>query len=409
MTQRRPVSGSTSRKWHSAVGAIFAGCLLSACSLPAAAPTSKELLNTQSEASFPFLLVKLNSQQVLAIAHDRMTFGRQFRAGYRPKNHIRSGDVLALTIYETGGSSLFPAPDARVASASLTTGSTGNLPMAGGASNTIPPQIVEADGTINVPFAGRVQVANLTPAEVGQRVEGLLKQKAVAPQVVVSFTASNAHAVTVGGEVNAAKMVPLGLRGERLLDVIAAAGGPKYPAHESYVHVMRQNVSGSALLQSVVTNVADNIVVRPGDQIYVSRNPRTYVVMGATQRPATFSFDREKVTLAEAVAQAGGPIDDIGDPSGVYVFRFEPSRVAEKLSGGSVEGYALDGAQGFVPVLYQVNMRDAEGFFLAQAFQIRDKDVVLITNAEGTQLRKMLSVVRGFTGIAYDLKRGSGF
>jgi polysaccharide export outer membrane protein len=377
MTDARPHRGQ-SRPVKGAIGILIAGFLLSACALPAAAPTSQELLNTQTDTSIPFLLVKMNSQKVLAIAHERMTFGRQFKAGYRPKNQIRSGDVLAVTIYETGGSSLFPAPDARVASASLTTGSSGNLPTAGGVANTIPPQIVESDGTINVPFAGRVQVASLTPSEVGQRIEVLLKQKAVAPQVVVTFTASNAHAATVGGEVNAAKMVPLGLRGERLLDVIAAAGGPKHPAYESY-------------------------------QIYVSRNPRTYVVMGATQRPATFTFDREKVTLVEAVAQAGGPIDSIGDPSGVYVFRFEPYQLAERLAGGDVSAYAVDGSKGFIPVLYQVNMRDADGYFLAQSFQVRDKDVVLITNAGGAQLLKVLQVIRGFTGIAYDLKRGYSY
>ena len=31
---------------------------------------------------------------------------------------------------------------------------------------------------------------------------------------------------------------------------------------------------------------------------------------------------------------------------------------------------------------------------------MRDKDVVLITNAEATQLQKLLQVIRGFTGIA---------
>ena len=52
-------------------------------------------------------------------------------------------------------------------------------------------------------------------------------------------------------------------------------------------------------------------------------------------------------------------------------------------------------------------MRDAEGYFLAQAVQLRDKDVILVTNSETTQLLKLLAVVRGFTGIAYDLNRNA--
>ena len=50
-------------------------------------------------------------------------------------------------------------------------------------------------------------------------------------------------------------------------------------------------------------------------------------------------------------------------------------------------------------------LRDADGYFMAQAVQMRDKDVILISNAETTQLQKALAVVRGFTGIAYDLTR----
>ncbi len=45
---------------------------------------------------------------------------------------------------------------------------------------------------------------------------------------------------------------------------------------------------------------------------------------------------------------------------------------------------------------------------MGQSLFLRDKDVVLITNAEVTQLQKMLGVVRGFTGIAFDLSRNLG-
>jgi polysaccharide biosynthesis/export protein len=61
----------------------------------------------------------------------------------------------------------------------------------------------------------------------------------------------------------------------------------------------------------------------------------------------------------------------------------------------------------FVPILYRIGLRGAEGYFFAQAVQMRDKDVILVTNAETTQILKLLAVVRGFTGIAYDLGRAS--
>lgn len=382
----------------------LAGCL------PGAAPTTTELLTTQKkDPGFDYSLVPVDSRVVSILSKQRLSFGAVFknRAKYVPRNSLRPGDTVAVTIYETGGSSLFPPPSSNTVQASLsTTGSAGTVPSSGGAANTIPAQVIEADGTIGVPFVGRVKISGMTPSQVGALIERELKQKAVAPQVIVTQPGNVNNTATVNGEVNAPKVIPLSLRGERLMEVIAAAGGPKYPAYETYVHVVRKGSVGTMLLQSVVTQAADNIVIQPSDQIFLTRNPRTFVVMGATLRPAVFPFDRERISLAEAIAQAGGPIDSLGDLGGVYLFRYEPVHVAKEiLDGVEIPGAVATADGEFVPVLYKVGLRDAQGYFLAQAVQMRDKDIVLIANAEGAQLLKALAIVRGFTGIAYDLKR----
>ncbi len=344
-------------------------------------------------------MVKVDARVVAELNAFRPSFGPGFKTGrYIAANVLSPGDVVAITVYETGGQTLFPPP-------SVVPGATASAPIgavATGASN-IPPQVIEANGTITVPFVGRVKVGGLTPGQAGELIQRDLQGKAVSPQVLVSLVNNAANAATVGGEVNAARTVPLTLRHERLLDVIAAAGGAKYPAYETYVRVVRKGKVGNVLLQTIINDPAENIYVRPNDQIYLTHNPRTFAVLGATQKVAMYPFPSEKVTLAEAIAQAGGPIDAIGDPGGVYLFRYEPRFIAKKIL--DTENSAADAGAEFVPILYRVDMRTAEGYFLAQAIQIRDKDVVLITNAEATQLQKLLTVVRGFTGIAYDLKR----
>lgn len=386
--------------------------LLSGCALPAAAPTSRELVSSQDSSDLSYALVHVDSR-VIHTLRQSSSFGPTFRGRkYVPKNTLRPGDAVSITIYETGGSSLFPPPSSAAMPAmmaSLGTPPSSSLPPvnSGGtsAANTIPPQVVEADGTISVPFAGRLKVVGLTPGQVGSLVERELKHKAVAPQVIVSLAANTSNSATVSGEVNAPRLVPLSLRGERLLDVVAAAGGSKFPAYETYVRVVRAGNVGTMLLQSVVSNPTENIVIQPNDQIYLTRNTRTFVVLGATQRPSLFPFEREKVSLAEAIAMAGGPIDTIGDPSGIYLFRFEPWYIARQVMDPQRVKSMGTIPPEFVPVLYRVGLRDAQGYFLSQAIDMRDKDVVLISNAEGTQLLKLLTLVRGFTGIAYDLKR----
>jgi polysaccharide export outer membrane protein len=383
------------------LGALLAA--LAGCALPAAAPTSVELVKSAGESDFNYSIVEMNARVVSILNRFHPTFGGALKAGpYRATNALRPGDSIAITVYETGGQTLFPPPAVVPGLASTSNSAVGAV--ATGASN-IPPQIIEANGTIFVPFVGRVKVSGLTPGQAGSLIQHDLQGKAVSPQVLVSLVNNIGSAATVGGEVNAARSVPLSSRGERLLDVIAAAGGAKYPAYETYVQVARKGHVGKVLLQTIVSDPAENIYVRPGDQIYLTHNPRTFAVMGATQKVALYPFAYEKVSLADALAQAGGPLDAIGNPSGIYLFRFEPWFIAKDLlDPARLAAFESDPPQ-FVPILYHIDMRNADGYFLSQAVQMRDKDVVLITNAEATQMQKLLVLVRGFTGIAYDLAR----
>jgi polysaccharide export outer membrane protein len=383
--------------------------VLGACSaLPAAAPTSTELEQSLIEPEGAnYTLVNVD-ERVAAILHQyrRPLFPPGFKTRrYVPSNTLHPGDIVGVSIFEVGTSPLFGTPSASPQGATVQV--NGSLT---GTTTTIPPQIIEANGTIMVPFAGRVGAGGKTPGELGTAIQNALEGKAVDPQVVVTLISGGSHTATVGGDVNQPRPVPLTLRGERLLDVIAAAGGAKYPAYEVYVTVVRDGQIGTVLLQSIVANARENIIVRPNDQVFVTRHPRTFAVLGATNKVSQYTFDTPKVTLAEAVARAGGPIDTVGNPAGIYLFRYEPIEMADKILGKEAALSALASAgQGpavtrdFVPVLYRIDFRKAGGYFLAQDIEVQDKDVVLVTNAETTQLQKLLAVARGFTGIAYDL------
>ena len=75
--------------------------------------TTTELLTTEKkDPSFDYSLVLVDSRVVSILSKQRLSFGAAFRnrARYVPKNVLRPGDTVAVTIYETGGSSLFPPP-----------------------------------------------------------------------------------------------------------------------------------------------------------------------------------------------------------------------------------------------------------------------------------------------------------
>lgn len=397
-------SGCRSHRRRTLVAFTVLGAILGGCALPAAAPTVSEIEATPADQSFPYTMVTIDDRVTSLLSHYTgpslsATFKPSKPSRYSANNILHPGDAIALMVYESGGSTLFgqvvPSPGSSVPQ-------PGVVPAG---ATTVPPQTIEADGTIIVPFVGRVQVIGKTPNEVARYVEQELKGKAVDPQVIVTLVNNASNVATVGGDVNNPRSVPLTLRGERLLDVVGAAGGAKFPAYETYVRVIRQGRVGTVLLQTVINKPTENITIRPNDQVFLTRVPRTFSVLGATTKVSQYTFDTDSVSLAEAVARSGGPIDTIGNPGGIYLFRFEPWFIAKDIVSDPAALKVNGEYPPFTPILYRLGLRDAEGYFLAQAVQLRDKDVILVTNAETTQLQKLLSVVRGFTGIAYDLGR----
>ena len=393
------------RKVASLAGiAATIGVALAACALPAAGPTSDQLEHPFDGPTFS--LVKIDSRVVQILQKFAVrSFARQFHTRSAGGSYtMRPGDAIAITVYETGGSSLFGTGGPTVPTAPPAPGVQPGVTPAG--VTTVPPQVIESDGTVTMPFVGRVQAVGRTPGQLGQELEKQLKGKVIEPQVIVTLTNGSGNLATVGGEVNQPRQVPITTRGERLLDVIAQAGGAKFPPFESYVRIARGNLVGTVLLQTVITSPSENIRIQPNDQVFVIRNPRTFTVLGASQKPSQYTFDTERVTLVEAVARAGGPLDQTGDPSGVYLFRYEPWEIARAIWGKMPPEIDPGGRPPeFVPILYRVELTGAGGVFLGQSIFLRDKDVVLITNAPAAQMQKLLGVVRGFTGVAFDLGR----
>jgi polysaccharide biosynthesis/export protein len=64
----------------------------------------------------------------------------------------------------------------------------------------------------------------MRPGGVEEAIVKALEGKAIQPQAVVTITKNSSNTATVGGEV-ASGTVPLNPKGDRILDVIASAGG----------------------------------------------------------------------------------------------------------------------------------------------------------------------------------------
>jgi len=243
------------------------------------------------------------------------------------------------------------------------------------------------------PDAGRIKVAGRRPQDVQSLIENELAGKAIQPQVLVSVTKPISQAVTVTGEVTNGARVPLSGRGDRLLDVVASAGGVRAPVSETFVRLSRGAATATLPLTTVVSNPRENIYLRPGDVLTLVRDPQTFLAVGALGNSTELPFQAEGITLAQALAKSRGLSDFQADPAGTFVFRYEPAAVVRKLNPGSpLLGTPL------VPVVYRINMRDPNSLFLTQAFRMRNRDLVYVSNAPFTDVQKVLGVVSSVAG-----------
>jgi polysaccharide export outer membrane protein len=269
-----------------------------------------------------------------------------------------------------------------------------NIGQIGRPGTRIPIQVVGPDGGITVPYAGRIPVAGHTPNEAERMINARLAGKAVDPQALVAVLSSPGNSVTVAGEAVGGKRVPLNPGGERLVDVIAAAGGAQAPVHDTFVALSRDGVTATVPLARLVEHPEENIFARPGDVLTLLQRPQTFSVFGATGKNAAINFTRDRLSLSEALAQSGGLLDDKADPRAVFLFRYEPDAVVQALG----QPLATQTPKGVSPVAYRFDLNDAKSYLLAKQFPIRDKDIVFVANAEVQPLYRFFTALQNVTG-----------
>lgn len=293
---------------------------------------------------------------------------------------IGAGDTVEVTIWETPPAALFgmPSADPRIPVTATPT--------------VLPPQMVDRDGMISVPFAGRLKASGLPANKVAADVAAALKGKANQPQVLVRVINNASATVAVVGEVAANVRLPLTAGGERLLDALAAAGGVRQPVSKVSLQVTRGSEYHSLPLEQVIRDPRQNIPLRPGDVVTALFQPLSFTALGATGKQDEIAFEAQGITLAQAMGRMGGLVDNRSDPRGVFIFRFEPSNA---LAWPRQPVAAT--ADGLVPVIYRLDLSDPRSFFAMQSFPMQHRDLVYVSNAPVAELQKFLNVVFSIT------------
>lgn len=263
----------------------------------------------------------------------------------RYEYRIGPGDVLTITVWEHPELTI-PAGSERKAEDS------GNW--------------VHDDGTIYYPYVGTLKVAGLRVTEIRDLLIRRLAKYIENPQVDVTVAAFRSQLVYVTGNVKTPGTHPISNVPMRLVDAVSLAGGLDEHADWRNVTLTRNGRDYRLSLQAVYErgDPRFNVLLHAGDVVHVGRDDDNKVfVLGEVTEPAAMPMGRNGLTLAEALANAGG-IDELqANASGVFVMR--------RAEGG--EPGQID--------LYQLDARDASALVLADDFTLRPRDIIYVTAA----------------------------
>lgn len=258
-----------------------------------------------------------------------------------------------------------------------------------GGTSEFPVEAVDSNGRINVPFLGLVDVGGLTKREVESVLKKRFRKRANEPQVIVDVVTHSSASALVLGDVQKNILVNLTERGERVLDAIALAGGVKQEIGKAAIQITRNGKTHILPFQSIISNPSQNIRLEPNDIVSSRFAENSFTVLGATKTNAEISFETSGISLSQALARAGGLIDERADISGVFIFRFEDKKVADAiLSEGSADQK---------PIVYSIDLSDPSSFFAAKTFPVKHDDIVYVSNAPSIQLEKFLSIIETTT------------
>lgn len=351
----------------------LAALLLGCAAIPSSGPTSGQVLSQLDvgEGALPMTLVKVETVADLPQPVKLATVFADDYSPPRPTELVGPGDVLNITIYETG-ISLFGGSGATVA------GSNAGFEPSSRAER-FPLIRVSDAGTINIPFVGELGVAGHTSSEIESMLRRSLRRMSQNPQVLVSIAEGLTNSIIIGGDVRRPGRLVLPTNRDSLSDVIALAGGTNGEIKDILVRLQRAGVYGEFRLSDILSNPEQDMRIFPADRILLVRSPRSYSVLGAAGRNDQIAFPSSSLSVIEAVALAGGTNPNAGDPKAIFVFRMA------SLPDGTVS-----------PTVYHFNMMQASSYLLAQRFIMSDKDVLYVGNAAANQPTKLIQIVSQF-------------
>ncbi|WP_230411628.1 polysaccharide biosynthesis/export family protein [Collimonas humicola] len=276
---------------------------------------------------------------------------------------IGNGDILSIIVWDHPELSA-PAM-AGTAQATATDGVT------------TPGFVVDQNGMLQFPYVGMLKLTGLTAAQAHDVLTARLGKYFRKPNLTLRVLAYRSQRVYLNGEVKTQGMQAITDIPMTLPETLSRAGGVLLSGDTSQIELTRGGTNYHINLPLLVKNGMDpsNIMLTNGDMLRVfARDDSKVFVLGEVSKPVTLPLRDGRMTLSEALGEAGGLNPLTSDGHQVYVVR----------------GAAGDTGQ---PQVYHLDAHSPTAFALANNFQLKAKDVVYVDAAPLAVWSRVVSLI----------------
>jgi polysaccharide export outer membrane protein len=278
---------------------------------------------------------------------------------------IGKGDLLSILVWNY--------PELNIAAAGAQALSSSGVPVRGAQSPSA--YVVDQDGQIQFPYVGVIKVAGLTERQARDLLAEKLLRSIKKPDITLRVQEFRSKKVYVDGEVRspgnqAIEDVPM-----TLLEALTRAGGMLTTADQSSIVISRDGVLYPVNIPALVRegiNPSDILLVN-GDVVRVrNRDENKIFVMGEVVTPRALPMYNGRLTLTEALGEAGG---------------------LNQLSAAGRQVYVVRNANSQAPLVYNLDARSPVAMALAEGFLLRPRDVVFVDASGLARFNRILTLI----------------
>jgi polysaccharide export outer membrane protein len=236
--------------------------------------------------------------------------------------------------------------------------------------------VVDHEGNVQFPYVGTLHVAGDSTEAVQRRITADLGKVMVKPQVTVRVASFRASQIYIDGEVRAPGSQSINDIPMTLTEAINRAGGFAPTADQGRVVIVRGDKTYFVDVAQMLHNNQNpsRIVLQNGDLLRIeAREDYGVYVMGEVNKPATVLPMRNgKLSLADAISQAGSVNPASADAKQLYVIR---------------------GGPGQKPQIWHLDATSPVSMLLANQFELEPKDVVYLDAGDLVRFSRVLNLL----------------